>query len=101
MSNENWDKALRATNRFDQIGSRGGYFVWRSKKVIQGYLSKRFGRVTMGIDLVEDEHQKDTFFWVKSLHLKEVDPNHLARLYALGLFKYVEGDDGNDSEVIQ
>jgi hypothetical protein len=94
MSNENWDKALRATNRYDMIGSKGGYHIYRSKRVIMNYHSKRFGLVTMGIDLMEDEPQRDTFFWVKSLHLKEVDPSYLARLYALGLFKYV-GDDDN------
>lgn len=94
MSNDDyiWNKALRATDRYDQIGSRGGYHIYRSKKVIMNYNSKRFGKVTMGIDLMEDKPQKDTFFWVKSLHLKYVDPSYLARLYALGLFKNLEDD---------
>ena len=94
MSNDqHWDKALRAIDRYEHLGSKGGYHIYRSKRVIMNYDSKRFGKVTMGIDLMEDEPQRDTFFWVKSLKLREVDPQYLQRLYSLGLFKNLGWDE--------
>jgi len=100
MSNDqHWDKALRATDKYEHLGSKGGYHIYRSKRVIMNYDSKRFGKVTMGIDMMEDEPQKDTFFWVKGLRLLDVDPDSLRKLKATGLFSNLKAHhDLEDSE---
>jgi len=49
--------------------------------------------------LVEDEPQKDTFFWVKGLRLLDVDPDSLRKLKTTGLFSNLKAHyDLEDSE---